>query len=198
MSSENRPVEGEGEASRLAAGRKTPTRAECEAILASRSVEPVIMRHSRMVAEIAQRVALALARSGLSLNQELVLASALLHDLAKGKQDHAAVGAEILRSMDYPQVAAVVSAHTDLDSFSGHLDESAIVYLADKLMSGERPVTIEQRFEVALKRFSDNPAALGATQRRMATAKAVARAVETRLGRPLTNVIDAEGRNCKE
>jgi HD superfamily phosphohydrolase YqeK len=141
------------------------------------------------VAEVAQRISLVLTRSGLSLNQDLVRAGALLHDLAKGRPDHAAVGAAILNSMDFPQVATVVGSHTDLD-FGDRLDESAIVYLADKLMSGERPVTIDQRFEAALRRFSDNPPALDAAQRRMATAKAVVRAVETRLGAPLASVVN--------
>lgn len=171
------------------AKKTIPTRAECEAILASHSVDPAIVRHSRIVAGIAQRIARALARSGIELNLELVQASALLHDLAKGKPEHAAVGAAILRQMDFLQVAAVVSSHTDLN-FSGQLDENAIVYLADKLMSGERPVTIEQRFEIALRRFSDDPPALQATQRRMATAKAVALAVETRVGATLANIVN--------
>ena len=175
----------------LASSREIPTRAECEAILAAHSVEPGIVRHSRLVAGAAQRIALALTRSGLSLNPELVQAGALLHDLAKGKPDHAGVGAAILRSMDFPQVATVVDSHTDFD-FGGRIDEGAIVYLADKLMSGERPVTIEQRFEVALRRSSDDPPALEAAQKRMATAKAVALAVETRLGTTLASVANED------
>ncbi len=164
----------------LAACREIPTRAECEAILAGCSVEPAIIRHARLVADVAQRMALELTRSGLSLNVDLVLAGALLHDIAKGQPDHAGVGAAILRAMDFPQVATVVGSHTDLD-FDGRLDESAIVYLADKLMTGERPVTIEARFEAAFKRFADDPAALEAAERRLATAKAVTLAVETQL-----------------
>jgi hypothetical protein len=59
-------------------------------------------------------------------------------------------------------------------------------------MSGERPVTIEQRFEVALRRSSDDPPALEAAQKRMATAKAVALAVETRLGTTLASVANED------
>jgi putative nucleotidyltransferase with HDIG domain len=166
--------------SALAARREIPTRAECEAILAGLSVEPAIVRHSRLVADVAQRIAHALSQSGLSLNMDLVVAGALLHDVAKGQPDHAGVGAAILRGMDFPEVVAVVASHTDLD-FDGRLDESAIVYLADKLMTGERPVTIEERFEAAFRRFADDPAALEAAERRLSTAKAVSLAVETRL-----------------
>jgi putative nucleotidyltransferase with HDIG domain len=172
----------------LAACRDIPTRAECEAILAMQSVALSQVRHSRWVAEVAERIALALERSGLTLNLDLVMAGALLHDLAKGQPNHAAVGAEFLRSMDLPRVATVVGAHTDLD-FGGRLDESAIVYLADKLVRGKDLVTIDQRFAPSLARFSDNPPALHAVQSRMATAQAVALAVETRLGAPIISIV---------
>jgi putative nucleotidyltransferase with HDIG domain len=178
----------------LAACREIPTGAECEAILAGQSVEPTIIRHVRMVADVAQRIALALVRSGVSLNLELVRAGALLHDLAKGQPNHAEVGAAILRSMDFPRVATVVGAHTDLDFTGDRLDESAIVYLADKLVRGERLLTISQCFQPALTRFSDNPLALRAVQIRMATAKAVALAVETRLGAPLASIVTESGK----
>jgi putative nucleotidyltransferase with HDIG domain len=173
----------------LAACRDIPTRAECETILFAQSVAPSQVRHSRRVAEVAERIALALERSGLLLNVELVKAGALLHDLAKGQPNHAAVGAEFLRSMDFPRVATVVGAHTNLDFLGGQLDECAIVYLADKLVRGDNVVTLEWRFQPALTRFSDNPPALHAVQSRMATAQAVAQAVETRLGAPLISIV---------
>jgi len=180
-----------GQLTEIMAKNKIPACAECEAILADHSVEPAIVRHSRLVAEVAQRIAFALVHGGVALNEDLVLAGALLHDLAKGQPEHASVGATILRSMDFPQAATVVSSHTDLD-FDGRLDESAVVYLADKLVSGERPVTIDQKFEAALRRSSDDPVALEAVQNRMATAKAVALAVETRVGAALASVVNED------
>jgi hypothetical protein len=59
-------------------------------------------------------------------------------------------------------------------------------------MSGERPVTIDQKFEAALRRSSDDPVALEAVQNRMATAKAVALAVETRVGAALASVVNED------
>jgi putative nucleotidyltransferase with HDIG domain len=178
----------------LAARRDIPTRVECEAILAGHFVEPSQVRHSRRVAEVAERIALALARGGLSLNLDLVRAGALLHDLAKGRPDHAAVGAEILCSMNYPQVATVVGAHTELDFSGGRLDESAIVYLADKLVRGENVVTLDQRFQPAFTRLSNNQPALHAAQRRMATAQAVALAVQAQVGAPLASIVGEAGK----
>ncbi|MGA3161992.1 MAG: DVU_1551 family NTP transferase [Terracidiphilus sp.] len=174
----------------LADCRDIPTRAECEAILSGQSVGPPQVRHSRKVAEVAARIALALARNGFSLNLELVLAGALLHDVAKGQPDHANVGANFLCSMDFPRVATAVGAHTELDFSGGLLDECAIVYLADKLVRGDSLVTLEQRFQPALVRFSNDPQTLSAVRGRMDTAKAVALAVETRLGASLAGVVD--------
>lgn len=173
----------------MANRRDIPTRAECEAILVSQCVEPSQVRHSRKVAEVSERIAVALARSGLSLNVELVRAGALLHDLAKGRPDHAVVGADLLRTMDFPRVATVVSAHTELDFSDGSLDESAIIYLADKLVRGENLVSLDQRFAPALARFSDNPLALHAAQSRMATAQAVEQAVEAQLGAHIISIV---------
>ena len=167
--------------------RDIPTAAECEAILAARHVNEDVIRHSRKVAEVAQRVAFALKSTGLILNAELVQAGALLHDLAKGEADHASVGASILRSMDFPKVAEVVGAHTDL-GLSFALDEKAIVYLADKLVRGEQSASIAERFQPALDRFSGDPVAHQAAQRRMRTAMEIALAVERRLGSPLSFV----------
>jgi len=178
----------------LAACRDIPTRAECEAILAAQSVESYQVRHARKVTDVAERIALALARSGLSMNLELIRAGALLHDVAKGQPDHAAVGANLLRSMDFPRVAAVVGAHTELDFSGGHLDESAIVYLADKLVRGDSLVTLEQRFQPALARFSDDSHTLQAVHRRMATANAVALAIETQIGASLSSIVGGEGK----
>ena len=167
--------------------RNIPTVAECEAILAARQMHEDVIRHSRKVAEVAQRIAFALKSTGLTLNAELVLAGALLHDLAKGKADHAAVGASILRSMEFPEVAEVVAAHTDLGpSFT--LDEKAIVYLADKLVRGDQSVSIAERFRPALDRFSGDTIAHQAAQRRMRAAMDIAFAVESRLGSPISFV----------
>jgi hypothetical protein len=94
--------------------------------------------------------------------------------------------------MDFPQVAMIVGAHTESD-FTGSLDESAIVYLADKLVRGEEVVSIDQRFQLALTRFSNRPLALRAALNRKAVVKAVAKAVEDQLGAPLASVVSEAG-----
>jgi putative nucleotidyltransferase with HDIG domain len=172
----------------LASRREIPTPAECECLFTSPPVRKGIVRHSRKVAEVAGQIADALVKTGLEINPELVRAAALLHDLAKGQPKHAEAAAEALRALDMPTVARVVAAHTDME-FVAVIDERAIVYLADKLVAGEQLVTLEQRFQRALKRFHHRPDALAAAHRRKAVAGQIANAVEARLGVPLIAIL---------
>jgi molybdenum cofactor cytidylyltransferase len=175
----------------LASHRDTPSPSECEELLTNRLLDPRVIRHSRKVAEVAHRLVVALRGTGLILNLDLVCAGALLHDLAKGQPDHAAVGASILHSMDFLRVAEIVASHTDLgDAIC--LDEKSIVYLADKLVRGEDLVTLSQRFQPALKRFKHDKPALRAAQRRLSVATDLAHAMETRLGAPLSEILSGD------
>jgi hypothetical protein len=88
----------------------------------------------------------------------------------------------------------VIGGHTDLDFSAGQLNEGAIVYLADKLVRGEKLLTISQYFQPALTRCKDNPLALHAVQSRMATAKAVSLAVEKRLGASVPSIVKGAGK----
>ena len=175
----------------LASRRDIPTAAECEAILAMQRVEARVIRHARKVAHVANCLAEALVGSGLKLDLELVRAGALLHDVAKGQPEHAVAGASLLRSMNFGRVAKVVETHTDLgDDFE--LDEKTLVYLADKLVRGEDLVTLNERFQPALDRFVKNKAARQAARKRLAIAKDLELAVETRLGLPLALVLSKD------
>ena len=127
-------------------------------------------------------MAAALAEKGVPIEPLLVRAGGLLHDLAKGQPDHAAVGAQFLRDLEFGNVADVVALHTDCSFAEQKLDEAAIVYLADKLVSGETVVGLARRFDRSLERFRENPIALAAALRRRAAAEAIAHEIESRLG----------------
>ena len=166
----------------LALHREVPSLQECEAILAMYQPNERVAGHSRMVACVAQQIAVALLERDIKMDPLLARAGGLLHDLAKGKPDHAAAGAQLLRDLEFDNVSDVVAAHTDC-TFTGHkLDEAAIVYLADKLVSGERVVGLERRFDNAVDRFRENPVALAAALQRRATAEAIAHQIENSLG----------------
>jgi putative nucleotidyltransferase with HDIG domain len=173
----------------LAVYREIPSLRECEAILAEHQTDERVVRHSRMVADVGYRIAEALAKIDFHVEPHLARAGGLLHDLAKGVPDHAAVGAQILRDFEFDSVADVIAVHTDFPCTGQKLDEAAIVYLADKLVSGERVVGLAQRFHRSTERFRENPVALAAASRRRAAAETIARKIESLLGCELHLVI---------
>ena len=168
----------------LACERDVPSNAECEDILAARKVDDRVLRHSRLVAAIADALCAGLSGREVALRATLVHAGAILHDLVRKRARHANKGAKIVEALGFPVVAAIVRAHMDL-SFQGAIDEAAIVYLADKLVLGDRVVSIDLRFADAINRYGDEPTALRGALRRRATACAIAREVEKRLARGL-------------
>jgi uncharacterized radical SAM superfamily Fe-S cluster-containing enzyme len=178
-----------GRVLKLAANRDFPTPAECQAILEAREVREDIVRHCRGVADVADKLTVSLVRSGKQLNPALIQSASLLHDIAKNKHNHARVGARIVRALGFAKVAEIVGCHSDLDFSDGVLDEAAIVYLADKLVQGDKIVTLGERFAPSVDRFGYDEAVLRAVLRRWATAEMIARHIEQCAGMPLMEII---------
>ena len=69
-------------------------------------------------------------------------------------------------------VAEIVADHMDIpEERLEEINESLVVYLADKMVQGECRVTLEERFAAKRERFRDDPAALAGVERRYALAK---------------------------
>ena len=158
-----------------------PDAEECEAILDVAAAPEPVRRHCRAVAALATRLARQLNEAGVPLDAHLVRAAALVHDIAKGRPDHAEAGAALVREFGFPGVADVVAQHMSI-AFDGKIDESAVVYLADKLIQGEVPVRLETRFAPAFTRFAGDAGALAGARQRYADAEAILSAVESWIG----------------
>jgi len=171
---------------RLAAAlahRRHPDEAECEAMLDAGNVPEPTLRHCRAVAELANEIATRLIAGQVSLDVDLVRAGALLHDIAKGEPDHAAAGARRVAAFGFTDTADVVAAHTEVPYEPGQpIDERRVVFLADKLVRGDRRVGLEDRFAPALAAFAADPVALAAVRRRHAAVAAVLASVEAVIG----------------
>jgi CTP:molybdopterin cytidylyltransferase MocA len=168
-----------------------PTEAECRVLLEEVfRVEPHIIRHGQAVAEVAVLLGQELNRAGCSLDISLLGAAGLLHDLARKEPDHARTGARLLREGGYGAVADLVATHMDI-SVTGQEPVSAgeVVYLADKVVQGERRVPLAERFRTSMERHARDPAILGRIAGRLKTALTVQRRLEAVLGRSLTEVI---------
>jgi len=171
--------------------RDIPTPRECEALMTRVfQVRPGIFDHCRAVARAALRMAEALDARGASLDLDLVEAASLLHDVAKGRPRHALEGARMLGERGYPDVARVVEVHADFDPpEDGPVDEREVVHLADKLVEGERPVALEDRFGGKLQRYGHDPRAAAAIRARMERALSMRRRMEAIWGRSLEEVL---------
>jgi molybdenum cofactor cytidylyltransferase len=166
----------------LSGQRDIPTPFECAAILDEMEVLASVVCHSRRVAEVAEKLSVHLNDAGLHLNVALVKAAALLHDLAKGRPDHARVGARTLENLGFPGVARVVAFHTDCDfKENATVDEAAIVYLADKMVQGEHIVSLAERFRRAFAKGNAD-GSLPFVMKRWETAQRIAATVERILG----------------
>ncbi len=106
-----------------------------------------LRRHSEAVSRKALSMAVELQRAGKLLDLNLIRAAALLHDIGKGQPDHALVGARFLEENGYGRAAEIVRQHHRLDQLPKQANETLIVYLADKMIQGDREVSIEERFE---------------------------------------------------
>lgn len=173
--------------------RSIPSPGECRALLAALGVDAAIVRHGAAVARVAGLLAARLAAVGRPADVQLLRAAGLLHDLAKGSGDHARAGARLLAALKFPRVAAVVAAHTDLPPRSRDAtDDAALLYLADKLVRGDRAVPLRERFDAARARCAGSEEAQAALERRRGDALAVAASVEAALGDGAVDALVAE------
>jgi len=178
---------------KLALRRHLPTPAECEAILATRPASDSLRRHGRAVTAVARTMATKLAARGAALDLNLVLAASLLHDIAKGQPGHAEVGAALVESLGYPAVAEVIRQHMAMSFDGSTTNEAAIVFLADKLVRGDRRVSLEERYRPSFERFREQPEALQGATRRYETARAILALVERKARAPIAEILADSG-----
>lgn len=132
-----------------------------------------IRAHSLMVARVSSALFQNLSERAEQKeklpSRELVLAGALLHDIAKtpcleSRCDHAKKGRDICLELGYPEVAEVVREHVILTEFSrtryqkGIFYAKEIVYYADKRVRHDEIVSLEERLEYILDHYGNNDA----------------------------------------
>jgi uncharacterized protein len=148
-----------------------PTREQCLALMDQYGMLANIRAHSLLVTNVAEEILNGLMEkneSRISLpEKELVLAGALLHDIAKTiclQQDclHAQKGRDICLEHGYPAISEIVCEHVLLKEFSperyaqGIFYAKEIVYYADKRVCHDTIVSIEERLAYILERYGNN------------------------------------------
>ncbi len=151
----------------------------CLALLAAGGADRDRISHCRAVAKLADELCRALEKRGLSLEEKAVHRAALLHDIAKGRPEHAALGGVWLRELGHRKLAEIVRQHTEPDGVE--LNEATLVFYADKVMRGDKRSTVEERFAASLEKCA-TPEALAAHARRLEATERVQRQILSLLG----------------
>ena len=166
------------------AQRHIPTYDECLALLHKYQVGDKVARHGQTVAKVGRQLAELLNGAGLQLSIELVVAGGLLHDLAKGKPNHPKRGERLIKSKGFSALAGIIASHMDLELTPEQvMDETAVVFLADKLVQGDKMVSLRERFNLPLEKFSGNPEIVAAVLHRQQMAEVIRDRVTGLVGR---------------
>jgi CTP:molybdopterin cytidylyltransferase MocA/HD superfamily phosphohydrolase YqeK len=168
---------------------------ECQTLLEQVGGLPAaIIDHCHLVADVAVTLADAVNTGGGDLDAHLINAAARVHDVRRLAPDHATAGARLLAEMGFPAMAAIVAVHMDIHvDRNGPLDEAQIVYLADKLVTGDRITGVAQRFEAKIKRYGQVPERAEAIQRRRRSATAIQAKLEAITKRPVSSILASAG-----
>lgn len=154
--------------------RSIPNYSEALTLLYVLKVPWNVIKHSILVASFAKKIVESLKNDN-SIDENLVFAGALLHDVGRTKShgaDHGIIGRKILLSLGFPdRLARVCETHTifsvedeETSNMLGipvgeylpkTLEEKIIAY-SDKRISGERILSsVEERYEYWFKRFGE-------------------------------------------
>ncbi len=157
---------------RIAMNANLPSVDTCLKLMDDFAMLENIRQHSAVVAQAAETIWNKLAgRKESRINtlpiRELVVAGALLHDIAKTRClkescNHAEIGGEICEQLGYPDIAEIVREHVLLETFEaerykkGVFLAKEIVYYADKRVLHDTIVTLPARLEYILERYGNN------------------------------------------
>jgi putative nucleotidyltransferase with HDIG domain len=141
---------------------RIPSPEECAELMAKYCMLPNIIAHSRQV----MRVALAITdnlKSGVSINRNLVIAAALLHDITKTRalttrEPHDQSGGELLQELGFTSIGEIVKQHVILPDFNPQekLAEREIINYSDKRVMHDRIVSLGERVEDLIARYGNS------------------------------------------
>ena len=140
-----------------------PTVAQCMALMEQYAMLDNIREHSLVVARVTELLGRGLTAAGRQLDLELLIAGALLHDIAKtlclnSNESHAARGRAICLAHGFDEIADIVGEHVVLQN--GVRAECCcpkeIVYYADKRVKHDQVVGLDERLDYILERYGEN------------------------------------------
>jgi len=133
-----------------------PSEKECMEILKEKNVPDNVIAHSIAVKDVAEEIADNIIKKGKKVNKNLIIAAALLHDIARAKYgDHTIEGVKELEKLGLHEVAEVSGTHSLhlIEQHEPKTTEQKILFYADKVAKHGKKVTLEERFEDFKERY---------------------------------------------
>ena len=157
---------------------KLPSAQKALTLLSECGCSKKVIAHCKAVSALAVKFAEACKKRGLSVDVELVLVGALLHDIGRSKThgiNHSIVGVEIAKSLNLPEpIVAIIGRHIGggitaeeakelgwpvKDYLPTTLEEKLVTY-ADKLIEGCRVVPITNTLDKFSRELGGNHPAI--------------------------------------
>ncbi|MCP4106330.1 MAG: HDIG domain-containing protein [Desulfobacteraceae bacterium] len=143
---------------------QTPSITDCYKLIFEMEMMDHIVAHSLQVCRVALFLTDRLKEKGISLNKNLVQASALLHDITKTRslktgENHAQTGGHILNEQGYPEVGHIIGQHVFLETYSvtDPPGEPEIVNYSDKRVLHDKIVSLKERMDYIMERYGKGP-----------------------------------------
>lgn len=143
---------------------RIPSIKECFEIICRMQMMDHIVLHSIQVCRVATTLVDHIDTGGTLLNRDMVMASALLHDITKTRsfktrENHALTGCEFLSGIGYPEIGRVVGQHVRLDVYAGDgaPAEAEVVNYADKRVLHDKVVPLRERMLYVLNNYGREP-----------------------------------------
>lgn len=165
-----------------------PSESECIAFHDLFGSPQRVREHCRVVAQVAGVLAEGL-KDLHPVDAPLLQAAAMLHDMARTMPDHAEEAARMLNSWDFPELADLVGYHMDLPEDEPHLSGRSLLYLADKIVSDDRVVSLRRKIWNMEKKFAGESEALAAAASRLNRACNIAAAFEECTGKSVDDIV---------
>jgi len=139
---------------------KYPSRKQCFEFYKELDSPPNILKHVSMVNKVAVFLARRLKQKGIEIDFKLIDRASLLHDLDKWlclhnkNLIHGDETERILSKKGYPEIGFYAKQHVS-DHILNTLKtwEEKVISHADRIVIGDKIVTVEQRFEYLNKRY---------------------------------------------
>ncbi|MGI6545457.1 MAG: histidine phosphatase family protein [Fastidiosipilaceae bacterium] len=105
-----------------------------------------VIRHCQKVADTATEIGRQLNEKNLRLDLNVLRESAYLHDMLRMEKDHEKATADLLSYLGYPDHAKLIAIHNTAQN-EIILNESSLLYIADKMTQNDQIVPLQKRFD---------------------------------------------------